>query len=48
LPKRVRVPSCSCARLEGDAGTTYTGRVGSIEERIDPDESGEPILRAFG
>lgn len=31
LPQRVCVPRCTCAGLEGDAGTPHAGRFSSVE-----------------
>jgi len=43
LSERVRVPRRPRTRLERYAGALYKGRIGRLEERINPNRAGEPF-----
>src|SRR5438045_3437355 len=43
LAERVRVPRGARARLKGDAGAGSTRRLGTFEQRVDPNGASEPI-----
>src|SRR4029079_10819862 len=47
LTERVRVPGGAGPRLECDAGSSNTRRVGGIEQPVDPDGAGKIILRTL-
>ena len=43
LPQRMGMPGRACARFEGDIGPRYPRRVGTVEQRVDANDAGEPI-----
>src|SRR5215213_5027127 len=47
LAERMRVPRGPRAGLEGDLRTAYARGIRRTEQRIDPDDSGEPVSRAL-
>src|SRR5690242_3475708 len=47
LTQRMPVPGRARPRFKGDARATRPGRMGRLEERIDPHQAGEPICGSF-
>jgi hypothetical protein len=47
LAERMGVPGCTCAGFEGDVRAGDPRRLGRLDQRVDADGSGEPVVRSL-